>query len=120
MVEHSDKPLSICSCIAGKKEVFIDYQGNVYPCPSCIRSELKMGNIFEIDKLTDVTENGSRKISLTLDKIDPKNSEKYSECEVKLFCWTCPASIDDLKTKEALDDNCRLIKPVLMKRVWNS
>ncbi|MEI5991158.1 hypothetical protein A5881_002691 [Enterococcus termitis] len=120
MVEHSDKPLSICSCTAGKKEIFIDYQGNVYPCPSYIRSELKMGNIFKIDKLTDLTENGSRKISLTLDKIDPKNSENCSECEVKLFCWTCPASIDDFKSKEALDDNCRRIKPVLMKRVWNS
>ncbi|MFV0560584.1 MAG: radical SAM protein [Enterococcus sp.] len=120
MTEDSEKFLSICSCTAGKRELFIDYEGNIYPCPNYIRSELKMGNIFEIDKLFDLTQNEGGKISVTLDKVDPKNSEKCSDCEVKLFCWTCPAAIDDFKTEESMEDNCRQIKPMLMKRVWNS
>lgn len=117
--EYSNQPLSICSCTAGKRELFIDYKGDVYPCPSYVRKELKMGNIFEIDRLTEVTENGEKDVSLTIDSIDPKKSERCLDCEVKLFCWTCPASISDFKTEEALQHNCEQVKPILMKRVWN-
>ena len=50
----------------------------------------------------------------------PYNIEICRNCEVKLFCWTCPGELLSIKTKAAFCKRCDILKPILMKRVWES
>lgn len=106
----------VCNCTAGRKEAFIQYDGNIYPCPSLIKDEYKLGNIKEIKNLNDMSLDNNNKIE---DILDPQKYKSCNECKVNLFCWTCPGEFERLKgNQSALEDKCRKIKPVLYKRIW--
>ncbi|ARC83168.1 radical SAM additional 4Fe4S-binding SPASM domain protein [Clostridium argentinense CDC 2741] len=117
-----DKPFGTCSCKAIEKEIFVTYNGDVYPCPSLAKSEFLLGNILATDKVSKVLEFKNSKM-LNCDLLDMfLNLENYSKCricKVNLFCWTCPAALEELKyNKLAFADRCKKMKPVLYKRVW--
>lgn len=119
----SDKYLSdsytggekVCNCTGGTREVFIGYNGDIYPCPSLIKEEYKLGNIIKLNSLNDLKLSKSE----ILDNLNPQNYTNCSECKVNLFCWPCPGEFERLKyNEEALSDRCNKIKPVLYKRIW--
>lgn len=112
-----DKNIGICSCSAGKKELFISYNGDIYPCPSFLEKKYKIGNIlygeneFSLNK--DIRSYG------LLEKYNIEQYKECKECKVNLFCWTCPGKIDELKDNPlAIKNKCEKIKPILYKRVW--
>lgn len=116
--DEYDKVFGICPCNAGKREIMIAYNGDLYPCPSFMKSDYKLGNILEIEELDDMLGKNEEAYK-SLDFMSPENYGKCKDCKVNLFCWTCPGELEDLKgRKEAFEDRCRKIKPVLYKRVW--
>lgn len=92
------KRIGACSCSAFKEQLYISYDGNVYPCPSLIKDEYCLGNIlscvisYEYIIQTDAYRN--------MEKIYPFNYEKCKDCDVNIFCWHCPALIDSVKENE--------------------
>ncbi|MEF9992032.1 MAG: radical SAM protein [Peptostreptococcaceae bacterium] len=110
------KKISIRTCSAGKKELFISHDGDIYPCVQFIEDQFKLGNIKNIDRLSELN-NDYNNMSLRL--INPNNFEQCKKCKVNLFCWTCPGQLKELKdSKLAFEYRCKAIKPVLFKRVW--
>ena len=112
-----DKMPEVCCCSAGKRELFVNYKGEIYPCPSYNKPECMMGNVRFIDSINHVISN-NKKVEKTLYSLDPKNSSRCSRCAVNLFCWTCPGSIETIESKEAFEYQCNILKPLLMKRIW--
>lgn len=109
---------SICTCSAGVNELFIDYKGNVYPCPSFIEERYQLGNVLQVHNISELvgTINIHKSTKEKIDKLYPDN--KCKSCEVFLFCWTCPGAISRIHTKAAFKYQCEMIRPVLMKRIW--
>ncbi|ARC83169.1 radical SAM additional 4Fe4S-binding SPASM domain protein [Clostridium argentinense CDC 2741] len=115
------KKFNSCSCTAAKKEFFITYNGDIYPCQSFIKSEYRIDNIRNIDKLSDlqIYKNKYKKVYSKLEKFNPEKYIDCKDCKVNLFCWPCPAEIEQLKdSKEAFNDTCKKIKPILYKEIW--
>lgn len=117
--EHIDE-LGFCSCAAGRKMIFIRHDGSIYPCPSFMKKKYMMGNINDIDSLDMITaSNIDEAVRKHMLEANMMFSEKCSECPVKYFCWSCIGDTDRFPTEEALDNYCKLTKPILMKRVWS-
>lgn len=119
--EENHENFGICSCNAGQKEIFINYRGDIYPCPSFMKSQFCMGNILDdknLSKLDFFPTNEIREYYF-LRKHNLEQYEKCKSCKVNLFCWTCPAELYELKdNKLAVEYKCNKIKPILYKRVW--
>ena len=112
-----DSAIGMCSCNAGQRELFIGYNGDIYPCPSFIQKNFKIGNILNDDKF--FTLNKDIRSYKLLERYNLNQFEKCEKCKVNLFCWTCPGSIEELKDRPgAIEDRCNKMKPVLYKRVW--
>lgn len=115
------KEFGVCSCSAGKRELFISHDGTVYPCPSFICGECNMGNIRETDCLEELIARSKIDIrSLLKEKLWEFSENRCENCKVRLFCWTCPGQITEIRTKEAFDDRCRQVQSIYEKRVWGN
>lgn len=117
--EKYDKPLHICTCNAGKREVFVNYKGDVYPCPSFMDDKHVGGNLLEED-LDSCCDNFSL-VESYFGELKKFGKDQYAmcmECPVKLFCWTCPGEISEIRTSKAVRYKCKVMKPLLEKRVW--
>jgi len=110
--------INSCSCKGGRQELFISYNGNVYPCPSLMNQNYLLGNVLSIKSISDLSVFKKKNYDL----FDILNSEIYRECKnckVNLFCWTCPGTMERLKYNElAIRDKCKKIRPILYKEVW--
>jgi len=114
-----DEPFGIGFCSAGKKEIFIGYDGTLYPCPSYISNNFAIGNILSCNAIDDLLEDeNDQSVCKYVTAFDPRNLPKCKKCDVKLFCWTCPGELRDIKTEKAFNIRCKLIKPILLQRVW--
>lgn len=107
----------IRTCSAGEKELFISYNGDIYPCVHFMEDLFKLGNIRDINKLSELN---NKYDNMSLIKLINSNDFKQCEkCKVNLFCWTCLGELKKLKNnKPAFEYRCKKIKPVLFKRIW--
>ena len=118
LLSENKNPFGITTCTAGTRELFIRCDGLIQPCPSFMEKEYSLGNILEIDNISEIIEDNSIAFSDKVLEDSTNYLEECKDCKVKLFCWTCPGESLDIKTKEALKKRCDIMKPILMKRVW--
>lgn len=117
----SVEPLVACSCGAGYRELFINFDGNIYPCPNLIEEEYKICNINDIDDFSNLMETDYTQINAYkhLAEIEPDSIEKCKECKVNMFCWTCLEDVKRLKNYEGdFVERCSIIKPMLYDKIW--
>lgn len=121
LVKDYKEPFSICSCVAGKKEIIIAYDGSVYPCPSYWDKKYLLGNIKDYSSVEEIV--GKAQNGCTMCKCveidNPQNCSICKDCSIRLFCWTCPGAVKDIKTEIAFRKRCTILKPILMDRIWN-
>jgi radical SAM protein with 4Fe4S-binding SPASM domain len=119
LAENYDEPFGISFCSAGKKEIFIGCDGRLYPCPSYMSDNFAMGNVLLSNKIDDLLKSdGEQYVCEHVNKSHPKNLPTCKNCEVKLFCWTCPGEAMEITNEKAFNKRCELTKPVLIKRIW--
>ena len=115
---ENKKPLGARSCSAGKQMCFIRYNGDVYPCPSYMDEQYCLGNILGANSLSELLLEHNHHMAKKLAEKDMLASRKCRDCEVSVFCWTCPGVAYRPKTEQALEKYCNLHKPVLMHKIW--
>lgn len=120
LCSENKNPFGITTCTAGTRELFIRCDGLIQPCPSYMEKEYSLGNILEIDNISELIESNSKAFSNRVLEDSTQYLEECNDCKVKLFCWTCPGESRDIKTKEALKKRCDIMKSILMKRVWEN
>lgn len=98
-------------CKAGKTELFIRYNGEIYPCPLLIESNYKINDVKNINRIEDIFE---KKIILLQNEF----VQKCNVCEVKEFCWACPATINEYIKNNCIENYCEKVKKVYFDKVW--
>lgn len=119
--KNSSERATFSCCNAGEGEIFINHIGDIYPCPSYLENQYKLGNIFKIDKIEDITVKYNH-VDMIIQRLKSKGikAERCKKCSVNIFCWGCPGAVEFFKTQKALDYQCEVIFPLLKKRVWES
>lgn len=117
--ENREEPDSICCCSAGKREIFVNHNGDVFPCPSYVNKEYYLGNLLSPDSVEKITREYDN-IQMVLEglKRNGIKDERCKKCAVRAFCWTCPGSVESITNIRALESQCKALYPVLMRRVW--
>lgn len=115
--------LKTCCCTAGIGEVFIEPNGDIYPCPLLLDNQFYIGNIFEdhIDlvRYFEADEYIKTESFKHLDLLDPSKHERCKECNVNQFCITCPAELNAYYNDEIYwNPYCRYHKDPFEKIVW--
>lgn len=118
---NNDRMERICNCSAGVRELFIGYNGDIYPCPSFIQPKYFLGNLVEISNLNNLPSIKNKCVS-EYDLLNILNLEIYKECrecKVNLFCWKCPSILDEMKNRKLdIEHRCKKMKPILYNSVW--
>ncbi len=119
---NSKQQLGVRTCSAGRSQLFVRYNGEVYPCPSYMKREYYLGNILEVQKIDEllVDSKGKKDIQELMLKTDMLYSQKCANCDLSLFCWTCPGAAYNFKTEAALEKYCKICKPILLHKIWGS
>lgn len=114
------KRLGVCNCSAVKRELFIRYNGDVYPCPALNSSEHLLGNILLKEKVTDLNAFSKENTQDLLTRmLELESFKECVHCKVNLFCLSCPGTVDILKNNHrAFKNRCNKLKPILFKEVW--
>jgi radical SAM protein with 4Fe4S-binding SPASM domain len=111
--------ISACSCDAGIKKFFINYNADIYPCQSLIKEEYRIGNVFDNDIKYKLLNFENTCCGKKIEMIQPYNLKHCKNCDVNIFCWNCPAMIDSVKENEIEIKNwCELMKEKLNHLVW--
>lgn len=104
------------NCKAGVTDIFIRYNGEIYACPNLIDGKDNISNIKNIPYLKE-NEIINQEILKRLNR--HKFVGNYcNQCEVKMFCWTCPAKILEFLERDSILEYCKKIKDTLRRRVW--
>lgn len=79
-------------CRAGERELYIDFHGDIYPCPLLQSDEFKCGNILDRDNQGIFEKNRVGKIARRkMDQYRTWRNHNCCNCEIGLFCQTCEA-----------------------------
>lgn len=120
--KHSNRDMRACSCGAGYKELFINYDGEMYPCNLLIGDRYKIGSINDIEVIGSYFENLNCSESLSykaLNEIQPDVYHRCKDCNVNMFCWTCLVELDKLRENiELFNEKCIESKNYLTKELW--
>lgn len=107
------------SCKAACNQFFIDYNGDMYPCPILIKEEYKIENIFNIESVFELINLRDNKIYSKLENTKPYNHHKCKGCKVNLFCWTCYERIELFsRYPEKFEERCSYRLKELSDVIW--
>ena len=91
---------SAYDCPGGTSELFVDHQGNVYPCPMFNESQYQIGTVFDHDLSDKMKWDKSLPWFRAFSEYIPNQREECADGDVKAFCWNCPSL-----AKAYLDNN---------------
>ncbi|MBK1809551.1 radical SAM protein [Clostridium sp. YIM B02505] len=107
------------SCKAACNQFFIDYNGDMYPCPILIKEEYKIDNIFKVKSVFELINLKDNKIYSKLESITPYNHHKCKGCNVNIFCWTCYERIELFsRYPEKFEERCNYRLKELSDVIW--
>lgn len=127
-VEHekewnkSSDDYHVCCCGAISKELYINAEGDIFPCGLLERSKYVLGNIRQINSFQEFVSKEHYKNSKGYENwlaLQPENHEFCKDCNVNLFCWNCLHYLDLLEKNETYFNNeCSEIQYHLRKVIW--
>ena len=120
--DEKSKKISSCNCSALQSQIFINYDGTIYPCQSLIKDEYAVGSIFDNYTIHNIKDRKLSRVEAykNVRRIHPYNFEKCKRCDVNIFCWHCPALLDGVKeNNKEFDKWCSLMKVNLNRIIWN-
>lgn len=112
----NDISISTLACNSGIDQIYINDKGDVYPCPSLDNDKFKITNIQDDQSIKEIQEfNGGYRVYEHI----ISNSKKCKDCDVNIFCWSCPADFNTVYSNDNIDYWCDNMKKYLNKLIWN-
>ncbi|EKX94028.1 Molybdenum cofactor biosynthesis protein A [Peptostreptococcus anaerobius] len=99
-------------CNPGNLNLFVNYDGNVYPCQNLIHKKFEMFDALDLNQsIVEKIKERSHSVFDELDKINTALIERCIDCRHKLFCGYCLANIDNMFSDiSTLESTCKLIR----------
>ena len=110
------KEITACSCTAGKKDILIRSNGDVFPCQRFTTENYCMGNLTIDNNIDEIIANHKNIIKEQFKERLKKMGCEY--CGVIDFCWTCPAEVIYYDSNINTVDVCNYMKKELNEGVW--
>lgn len=109
----------ISKCRAGKYELHISNEGDLFPCSTFTEKQFCVGNILKYTGIQELVDKQSFYDDMLKD-FEQVKFEDCSNCKVNLFCWTCRGKLNELINNEkALKNRCKILKKKLYKIIWD-
>lgn len=108
--------MSSVGCNSGEGQIFIDDNGDVYPCPSLTMEKFKITNILKEDCINKILK---FKGGYTLYESIISQNEDCKNCDLNIFCWCCPGNFENGFKSGDLLYWCKFMKEHLNKIIWN-
>lgn len=90
------------TCPGGVREIFINHEGDVYPCPLFTDGKYRIGSVFDDDLLSKMKRNRDFKWFNEFAEFLPEYRSECSGCEINTFCWNCPSLMESFKRIEGI------------------
>jgi radical SAM protein with 4Fe4S-binding SPASM domain len=121
-VEAKKSNMTICSCGAGCKTLYINYEGNIYPCSLFAEEEFKLTNVKDINSFESYLEGDYIKSQgyKALQKMWPDEYEQCKDCSINLFCWNCLHYLDLMRKGKGQLQNCKELRKEVGKIIWGA
>ncbi len=110
-------------CPGGISEFFVNSKGEVYPCGLFDKDEYLIGSIFDKNILEQFKWDKNLPWFRAFSEYIPDTREECSDCEIKTFCWNCPALADSYlrnQKKSTFTDHCQLKKKQIIEAIENA
>lgn len=120
--ESMQETLKACNCKACRKEICIDFKGDIYPCALLVKDKYKLGNIFNGDDMKLLFNEESLKAIQgyqEFEKLYPDKIERCKECDLNIFCWSCLHFADIYIDSDMFEQRCQAKKEALEKLIWD-
>jgi len=120
--EKMQETLKVCNCMACRKEICIDYYGDIYPCSLLTKEKYKLGSVFNKEDVKAIV---NQKLLVSLpgfqefEKLYPDKMEYCKKCDLNIFCWSCLHFVDTYIDSENFEERCKSKKEALEKLVWD-
>lgn len=91
-LEADHKDLSSCGAVS--YQIFVDCEGNVYPCGGLAESVLRIGNIQDkavFDKIASAPDECYESITEKL--LEEERFANCRSCNIRCFCWHCISNV---------------------------
>lgn len=97
------------TCNAGENQIFINYDGKIYPCPLLTDDKFLISDIKNIDQNgINMIINNDFKVLKRINEIRTINNNKCKNCEDALFCHNCIYIIDKMiRDEKIFKYNCK-------------
>lgn len=117
-IKSNSRHISSCSCNAFESNIYIDYNGDAYPCLALVNESNKVINLnskeFETEELYNILEDKKNEFKKVLEYKDTK----CENCDLNIFCWNCPAIFESAKDNGEINLWCNRMKDNLHEIVW--
>lgn len=109
--EYIEKTIN---CNPGNLQLFVNYDGMVYPCQNLINRKFRMFNGLKLSyKEVEKIKYREHRVFKELDKINTALIDRCVDCKHKLFCGYCFANIYNMfSNKFVLESTCELIRNI--------
>lgn len=111
-LDDDNSNIKAISCNAGSTQLYVNHDGNMYPCPNLQKEEFLMGNIKNLNcqHIKSILER-KEPIFQKIENLQTVNLSKCKNCYYKIFCGYCLCNVDNmLESEEIFNYNCEKMK----------
>lgn len=107
-------------CSAGKRQICVDVNGDIFPCTALIDENMKLGNVFEKVNIQEIIENSIIKKQVLDIKVD--DIAECKKCNLKYFCAGGCIATRNINSGKLCEGRCSYnkYKNVLGDFVWRN
>lgn len=102
------------TCRAGENQIFVNFDGNIYPCPLLQSKEYLICHVNELNEtIINQIFSCNYDVLKKIDKIRTLNYEECTDCKYSMFCNNCLAAMDRMtKDENIFIHNCKKLKKI--------
>lgn len=122
-IQETAKYAQCSECKPAKRELSVDYNGNVYPCQLLHEDDLCFGNIKDQENILKeiIEEKNINDVFTKLNNIKVYNTQDCKDCNVNAFCGHCVSTYQSYKKdSELFELYCKSYKDTLTESLWGN
>lgn len=117
-LDDDNSEIKAINCNAGSSQLYVNHDGNMYPCTNLQKEEFLMGNINDLNcQLVKSILERKEPVFKRIENLQTVNVSKCKDCYYKIFCGYCLCNVDNmLQSEETFNYNCEKMKTLSLNQ----